>query len=248
MNASGDAAEQIVRISLQGVELVGRMSKDMAEMLLKQIFAAAKDTKRTKGKTSLNSMLKSNKPVQIFELNDRELKKFCQAAKKYGVLYHVLKDRNKNDGKCDIMIRSEDSAKVNRIFSRFGIGISSKATVRPKIEKSVNEFKQAKEKEHPEKSAEDKFLDELFKKPANGEKAYNENPTLAKTGKSHPSEPTSSTPNRGNRTRDDSRPSVKALINEIEKSKKKSASTKSVPQKTKSKTKKKGAKTNGRTR
>ena len=141
MNASGDAAEQIVRMTLQGVEVAGKMSMDGAERLVKLILASLKDTKRTKGRASLNTMLKSNKPIKVFELKDKDLKKFCQEAKKYGVMYHVLKDRDKNDGKCDIMVRAEDSAKVNRIFQRFNLGANNKATVRASLEKSKGDIK-----------------------------------------------------------------------------------------------------------
>ncbi len=159
MNASGDAAEQIVRMSLQGVEFVGKMSLNGAEKLIKIILSELKAPKRTKGRASLTTMLKSNKPIKVFELKDEDLKKFCQEAKKYGVMYHVLKDRDKNDGKCDIMVRAEDSSKVNRIFQRFNLGANNKATIRATLDKSRDNIKQPKEKQKPEKSAEDLFLD-----------------------------------------------------------------------------------------
>ena len=74
-------------------------------------------------------MLRSNKPIKVYELKDDELKKFCQQARKYGVMYHVLKVKSKNDGKCDIMVRAEDAPKVNRILQRFNLGINNKATI-----------------------------------------------------------------------------------------------------------------------
>lgn len=248
MNASGDAAEQIVRMTLQGVEVAGKMSMDGAERLVKLIFASLKDTKRTKGRASLNTMLKSNKPIKVFEIKDRDLKKFCQEAKKYGVMYHVLKDRDKNDGKCDIMVRSEDSAKVNRIFQRFNLGINNMAVIRAGLDKSKGEIKQPKEKQKPEKSAEDKFIDELFAKPQQTEKSYIENPSMARTEKSRASEPSSGVSELRRSTRDNksARPSVRADLNRIKEERKNAATAKSTPQKTKSKTK--GVKSNDRTR
>ena len=246
MNASGDAAEQIVRMTLQGVEVAGKMSMDGAERLVKLIFASLKDTKRTKGRASLNTMLKSNKPIKVFELKDKDLKKFCQEAKKYGVMYHVLKDKDKNDGKCDIMVRAEDAAKINRIFQRFNLGANNKATVRASIDRSKGDIKQPKEKQQPEKSAEEKFIDELFAKPQQNEKSYLENPSMAKTGKSRPSEPSSGVSELRRNTRDDkySRPSVRAQLNEMKEERKNAAIGKTTQQKSKTK----GAKKNGRTR
>lgn len=248
MNASGDAAEQVVRMSLQGVEVIGKMSMDGAERLIKLLLASLKDTKRTKGRASLQTMLKSQKPVKVFEIKDQDLKKFCQEAKKYGVMYHVLKDRNKNDGKCDIMVRAEDSSKVNRIFQRFNLGANNLATIRAGLDKSKDGIKQPKEKQKPEKSAEDRFIDELFSKPQQTEKSYSENPSMAKTEKSRPSEPISKVYGNPYRTRDDvySRPSVRKQLDEIKEERKKSAKGKSALQK--SKTKQKGNKTNGRNR
>jgi hypothetical protein len=248
MNASGDAAEQIVRMTLQGVEVAGKMSMDGAEKLVKLILASLKDTKRTKGRASLNTMLKSKKPIKVFEIKDKDLKKFCQEAKKYGVMYHVLKDRNAKDGKCDIMVRSEDASKVNRIFQRFNLGANNKATIRASLEKSRGEMKKPQEKQKPEKSAEDRFIDELFAKPSQKEKSYLENPSMAKTEKSRPSEPTSGTNDLRNYTRDkkSSRPSVRAQLAEIKEERKSTAKGKPTVQKSKTKTK--GAKTNGKSR
>lgn len=248
MNASGDAAEQIVRMTLQGVEVAGKMSMDGAEKLVKLILASLKDTKRTKGRASLNTMLKSKKPIKVFEIKDKDLKKFCQEAKKYGVMYHILKDRNAKDGKCDIMVRSEDASKVNRIFQRFNLGANNKATIRASLEKSRGEMKKPQEKQKPEKSAEDRFIDELFAKPSQKEKSYLENPSMAKTEKSRPSEPTSGTNDLRNDTRDkkSSRPSVRAQLAEIKEERKSTAKGKPTVQKSKTKTK--GAKTNGKSR
>lgn len=248
MNASGDAAEQIVRMTLQGVEVAGKMSMDGAEKLVKLILSSLKDTKRTKGRASLNTMLKSKKPIKVFEIKDKDLKKFCQEAKKYGVMYHVLKDRDAKDGKCDIMVRSEDAPKVNRIFQRFNLGANNKATIRASLEKSRGEMKKPQEKQKPEKSAEDRFIDELFAKPSQKEKSYLENPSMAKTEKSRPSEPTSGTNDLRNDTRDKraSRPSVRAQLAEIKEERKNTAKGKPTVQKSKTKTK--GAKTNGKSR
>ena len=243
MNNSGDAAEQIVRMSLEGVQMAAKITGDGAERLAKILILALKDTSKSKGKASLSKLLKSNKPIKVFELKDKDLKKFCEAAKQYGVLYHVLKDKGANNGKCDIMVRAEDASKVNRIFERFHLGASNKAVIRKAVEKS----QQPKEKE---KSAEDKFIDELFGESKQKEKNHNENPSAAKTASSRPSEPTSGKQKdrSQSQTFDDpsKRPSVKAQLKtyreEQQKAKSKVGQTKAP---TKTKPKKKGAKEHG---
>lgn len=240
MNASGDAAEQIVRMSLDGVHMAAKITGEGAERLAKVLILALKDTSKSKGKASLSKLLKSNKPIKVFEIKDSELKKFCQAAKKYGVLYHVLKDKGAKDGKCDIMVRAEDVSKVNRIFDRFNLGASNKAVIRKAVQKS----QQPKEKE---KTAEDKFIDELFGEPKQKEKNHPENPSAAKTESSRLSEPTSGMQKnrRESRNFDDpeKRPSVKAQMRSYSEEQIKA---KSKVGQTKTPTKKKGAKEHGR--
>lgn len=244
MNNSGDAAEQIVRMSLEGVQVAAKITGDGAEKLAKILLLAIKDTSKSKGRASLSKLLKSNKPIKVFEIKDRDLKKFCQEANKYGVLYHVLKDKSTNNGKCDIMVRAEDASKVNRIFERFNLGANNKAVICKAVEKS----QQPKEQE---KTAEDKFIDELFGEPKQKDKPYNTNPSAAKTESSRPSEPISGMRNdrRESRSFDDpsKRPSVKAQLKKIreeqQKSKSKVGQTKAP---TKTNKKKKGTKEHGR--
>ena len=125
MSYSGEAADQVVRLSLNGVEVAAKLSGSAAKQLAIMIYAILKDQKKTKGKIRLTNMLRSGKELKVFAVKDGDLQKFCQEAKKYGVLYCVLKDKNASDGITDIMVRAEDAAKVNRIFTRFGLANST---------------------------------------------------------------------------------------------------------------------------
>lgn len=116
MSYSGEAADQVVRLSLNGVEVAAKLSGSAAKQLAIMIYAILKDQKKTKGKIRLTNMLRSGKELKVFAVKDGDLQKFCEEAKKYGVLYCVLKDKNATDGITDIMVRAEDAAKVNRIL------------------------------------------------------------------------------------------------------------------------------------
>ena len=253
MSSSGEAAEQVMRITMDGVQMLIKLSGDSAERLQRMITLALKDNKTpSKGKASLKKMLKAHSPVKVFELKDRDLKKFCEAAKKYGVMYHVLKDKNSKDGKCDIMVREEDAAKVNRIFERFSLGANNKATIRKAVEKSKEDNKDVPFRSQPGKTPEDKFIDELFNSPQQKEKPYNDNPSVAKAEKSHPSEPTFGSKKDTPHTRDSndvrSRPSVRAQLKEIREEQDKARNeAKEIKTPTKKKSKKKGVKENVRT-
>lgn len=229
MNYSGEAAEQVVRMSLNGVEVAAKISGKAAERLAVLLYAVLRDQKKTRGKIRLTNMLKSGKELKVFAIKDNELEKFCDEAKKYGVLYCVLKDTNADDGLTDIMVRAEDASKVNRIFDRFGLATIDLASVKTTVERDRGKKAKAGE-DIPEPDRVqtvdeklDAFLDKVTEEKENptAEKQQNENPTTARTAKSRQSEPSSES--RKDRTdvgaderkEPSSRRSVRAELQEI---------------------------------
>ena len=222
MNTAGDAAEQIVKMSLNGVEVAAKITGAGAKELAMMIYAILKDQKKTKGKTRLTNMLRSEKPLKVFAVKDSELQLFCKEAKKYGVLYCVLKDKDANDGLTDIMVRAEDASKINRIFERFKLATVDVGEVRSEIERQRQEQQQApKDGEIPapertqSEERTDAFLDQLMAKPPNAPEQQNENPTDGRVAKSRQSEPTSATREGPTRGTLDPRPSVREELKQI---------------------------------
>ena len=134
MNYGGEAADQIVRMSLNGVEIAAKISGKAAERLAVLLYSVLKDQKKTKGKTRLTSMIKSGKELRVFAVKDQDLERFCQEAKRYGVLYCVLKDNKADDGLTDIMVRADDASKINRIFERFKFYSEDMGKIQSEIE------------------------------------------------------------------------------------------------------------------
>lgn len=222
MNTAGDAAEQIVKMSLNGVEVAAKITGAGAKELAMMIYAILKDQKKTKGKTRLTNMLRSEKPLKVFAVKDSELQLFCKEAKKYGVLYCVLKDKDAGDGLTDIMVRAEDASKINRIFERFKLATVDVGEVRSEIERQRQEQQQtpkdgeipAPERTQTEERT-DAFLDQLMAKPPNAPEQQNENPTDGRVAKSRQSEPTSATREGPTRGTHDPRPSVREELKQI---------------------------------
>ena len=136
---SGDAAEQVVRLSLETGEVAVKLAGTGAKQLAILLYAILREQKKTKGKTRLTNMLRSGKELKVFAVKDSDLQLFCREAKKYGVLYCVLKDRDATDGITDIMVRAEDASKINRIFERFNLATVDMAEIRSEIERSRQE-------------------------------------------------------------------------------------------------------------
>ena len=193
MSYSGEAAEQVVRMSLQGVEVAAKITGAGAKEIALLLYAVLKEQKKTKGKARLTNMLRSGKELKVFAVQDKDLIKFGKEAKKYGVLYCVLKDRDSKDGITDVMVRAEDASKVNRIFDRFQLTTMDMASVRSEIERARAARPQAEseaEKATPPRSKEDIFLDALMANPSRDEK-QEENPIAAREEKYSQSAPSS---------------------------------------------------------
>lgn len=208
MNQSSDAAEQIVRMSLEGFEVAAKVTGSGAKNIAVLLYTIMKNKEQTSGKSKLSSMLKSGKPLTIFTIKKDDLAKFQQEAKRYGILYCALvdkKDKSK-DGIIDIVVRKEDSARINRIVERFKFAEFNKAEIISSIEKnreSVNKGKEQNPKSRVKKK-EDNSL----------------NPHLAKTEKSPLSKPFSevqkTSPIKGNNLKS-KKPSVRAKLNDYKK-------------------------------
>jgi hypothetical protein len=82
-----------------------------------------KDDRKLAGKTKIKKLLKDGKPPAILNVKERDLPRFSQEAKKYGILFSAIKDKTDKSGKLDIIARQEDIPKINRIFEKIGYDI-----------------------------------------------------------------------------------------------------------------------------
>ena len=131
MNPGGDAAAQVVRLSLEGVEVAAKNSGNGEKNIALLLYATLKQEQKTKGKARLTSMLKSGKELKVYTITQKDLAKFSQEAKRYGVLYCVLKDKSNKDptAAVDVIARAEDASKIQRITERFRLATVNRADV-----------------------------------------------------------------------------------------------------------------------
>lgn len=241
MNHSGDAAEQIVRMSLEGVEVAARITGSAAKEIATFLAAALKSNNsklKTKGKARMTAMLKSGKPLEIFSVKDSDLQKFMQGAKQYGIVYCVLRDKKHDkDGMCDILVKADDAPKISRLVERFKFATVDKAKIESEIVKSKSEKAQGAQQADagqpaPDKNDTEKLLDDLLGAPegkaepdtpetatpdvakTTPAKEAPRDPETAKTVKPLPSEPTSESRSKSAKGTS-SKPSVKEEIREI---------------------------------
>ena len=164
MDTSGEAAEQVVRMSLEGVEVAARITGEGAKNIAVLLYSILKEEKKTKGKARLTSMLRSGKELKVFTVRQKDLAKFTKEAKKYGVLYCVLTDRQNKDpnAEVDVIARAEDASKISRIVERFNLASVDTASIVAEAEESRDAPAAPEAKE---KSDTEKLIDDLFGSP-----------------------------------------------------------------------------------
>ncbi len=220
MNNGGDAAEQIVRLSLEGFEvaakLTGSAAKNVAVLLASVLKQEINQSGKTKGKARLTSLIKSGKELKVFSLPQRDLQKFTEHAKQYGVLYCVLRDKTTNapDAPVDIIARAEDASKIQRIVERFELGKVDKASIVTEAERDVADREETQRGEQTKSQGE--MIVEAAMGDPNKERNAHENPTAARTDKNPPSERSSDKADthtdKGTVSSPDKKPSVKAKL------------------------------------
>lgn len=143
MSQGSEAAEQMTKETLRIAETAAKLAGAGAKNLAVFLAAVMKDSAKMKGKTNLNRMLKAGRELRVFPIQEEYLKQFAAEAKKYGILYSVIKDKKREPPTFDILVGAEDVSKINRVFERIGYPIpeqelkKTKPSLRQEIESGM---------------------------------------------------------------------------------------------------------------
>lgn len=152
MMYGADAAEQMVRLSLEGAEVAMRISGAGAKNLAVLLAAILREEQKTQGKTRLSNLIKSGKELTVFTIPEEELALFKREAKRYGVLYCDIKEKEYMDNETvDIIARAEDAPKINRIIEKSqmaAVKTEERATQRPNAGRTEDALRSVKESEY----------------------------------------------------------------------------------------------------
>ena len=147
MNHAGDAAEQVVRMSLEGAEVALKITGVAAKNLAAALYTILKDQKKTKGKARIEAMLREKRPLKVYTLKKEDCPEFARQAKGYGILYAPIPVR-KGDDTIDILVFEDDAARANRIVDKFNLTVVIR---RPSRRTSKNPARSAAASRRPRK-------------------------------------------------------------------------------------------------
>lgn len=119
MSEIQDAA-QIIRVTLEGTEIILKIGKCNWDFLkgICAVFSQMLDQEKLSGKTSVKKLLKFGGDLQVFKFRSEDLQRVRKMADKYGLLYSVLPDLNKEDGMSEILFHSQAVPRIKAIMEQ----------------------------------------------------------------------------------------------------------------------------------
>ena len=156
MNPNADAADQVVKITLEGAEWAIRLAGTGAKNLGVMLYAMSKEQNKTRGAERLNNMLRSGKPLKVYTFSAKDMDKFKEVAKQYGILYTILKEKDKTGDVFDVLVRADDESKINRIADRFSLTKIDTATLKAELLKEKAKREQNGESSKASRADEEK--------------------------------------------------------------------------------------------
>lgn len=119
MSEIQDAA-QIIRVSIEGTELILKLGKANWDFVkgVCAVFKKILDQEKLAGKTSVKQLLKSGGDLQVFQFQTKDLDTVKKLADKYGILYSILPDLNAADGMSEILFHSQAAPRIQSIMEQ----------------------------------------------------------------------------------------------------------------------------------
>lgn len=149
MSQGSDAAEQMVKetmiISETAAKLAGLGAKNLAVLLTLYL----REEHQLKGETNLKKLLKEGKEIRVFCLDKDNLAEFKQHAKDYGIVYSALKQKNDESNIIDVLVKAEDTPRVNRILEKMKYPLPSEEKADEQAKKSVSAARSEKASNEP---------------------------------------------------------------------------------------------------
>ncbi len=117
-------AVQIIRVAYDGIEIAMKVGSGGINAMQKalSLLKGLLDYEKSLGKTSMRRLLMRGGDLQILQFETKDMKRVEKMAKKYGILYSVLPDVNKNDGLSEVIFHSEAVPRVNMMIQKLNFG------------------------------------------------------------------------------------------------------------------------------
>ena len=117
-------AVQIIEVAYDGIEIAMKVGSGGISAMQKAagFLKGMLDYEKSLGKTSMRKLLMKGGDLQVLEFASEDRKKVEKYARKYGILYSVLPNADRQNGKTEITFHTEAVPRANMLLQKLGGG------------------------------------------------------------------------------------------------------------------------------
>ena len=126
MDVSAEAADVVVRESLQATEAAAKLTLEGMKNVAALLLAIAKQDMKVVGETSAERLARDPAPAVVIPIKAEDKAKFQKLAKEFGVLYFFAQKKGNDNGMLNVVSNENYAALLNAIMQQLGYPIPQK--------------------------------------------------------------------------------------------------------------------------
>ena len=126
MDVSAEAADVVVRESLQATEAAAKLTLEGMKNVAALLLAIAKQDMKVVGQTTAKRLARDPAPAVVIPIKAGDKAKFQKLAKEFGVLYFFAQKKGNDNGMLNVVSNENYAALLNAIMQQLGYPIPQK--------------------------------------------------------------------------------------------------------------------------
>ena len=126
MDVSAEAADVVVRESLQATEAAAKLTLEGVKNVAALLLAIAKQDMKVVGQTTAKRLARDPAPAVVIPIKAEDKAKFQKLAKEFGVLYFFAQKKGNDSGILNVVSNENYAALLNAIMQQLGYPIPQK--------------------------------------------------------------------------------------------------------------------------
>ena len=126
MDVSAEAADVVVRESLQATEAAAKLTLEGMKNVAALLLAIAKQDMKVVGQTTAKRLARDPAPAVVIPIKAEDKAKFQKLAKEFGVLYFFAQKKGNDNGMLNVVSNENYAALLNAIMQQLGYPIPQK--------------------------------------------------------------------------------------------------------------------------
>ncbi len=144
MDVSAEAADVVVRESLQATEAAAKLTLEGMKNVAALLLAIAKQDMKVVGQTTAKRLARDPAPAVVIPIKAGDKAKFQKLAKEFGVLYFFAQKKGNDNGMLNVVSNENYAALLNAIMQQLGYPIPEKAKEEEPQKKAMSRAPQKK--------------------------------------------------------------------------------------------------------